>query len=682
LNIGLQEKHIMKSIKFKILLNFCLAAALIITVLAIVVSWKLSDSISRQSTMLVGDLTEYTNETLDGHHEILESFIDNIKEDTWRNVSDICKQPVVKTTIECQLLDALTNFLESASKTAGMDFAMMYDGEGKLLASFPAKANKGWLEDNYRSGELAAIGRDFIKKGAGNNATKLVAVLKHDPAFLKSCGLSDRDIAGKGGISIASAGIIRDDSDNPLAVCITGKLLNKYDKLMGQIYDATGSACAVYLGGIPIARAGLSEKGNDGDDVANLQISPTVQAEVYKSDKPINITSTLAGQPYLTTCSALKSCDGEKIGILCVGVPKSKIIERQEGMLSYGIDAKRSVQVWILGIGIVSLFIFVGVSLIITRSITVPLLRSINVLRESAVQVSDSASQISSATQSLAEGTAEQASGLEETSASIEEMASMTKQNAENANQANTVMDKTLQVVEQANASMNELINSMQEISKASDETAKIIKTIDEIAFQTNLLALNAAVEAARAGEAGAGFAVVADEVRNLAMRAADAAGNTSELIEGTTKKVKEGASVVTKTNEAFTELAEGANKISALVGEISSASNEQSRGVGQINATMAQMDQITQQNSSKSEEFAGASQELTAQAEQMKGIANELMSLVAGSSNEGTSYKTAIGIDTISATSEKNSRGKEITVLKEKILKPEEFIPMDDEDF
>jgi len=171
----------------------------------------------------------------------------------------------------------------------------------------------------------------------------------------------------------------------------------------------------------------------------------------------------------------------------------------------------------------------------------------------------------------------------------------------------------------------------MDEISKASDETSKIIKTIDEIAFQTNLLALNAAVEAARAGEAGAGFAVVADEVRNLAMRAADAAKNTAELIEGTVKKVGDGTNLVNTTNEAFGKVAVSASKVGELVAEIASASNEQSQGISQVNTAVTEMDKVVQQNAANAEESASASEEMNAQAEQMKSMVNELGELVGG---------------------------------------------------
>jgi methyl-accepting chemotaxis protein len=198
------------------------------------------------------------------------------------------------------------------------------------------------------------------------------------------------------------------------------------------------------------------------------------------------------------------------------------------------------------------------------RSISRPINRIIEGLTEGAEQMASGSTQVASASQSLAEGASEQAAGLEETSSSIEEMASMTKKNAENAGQANHLMIDTGKVVGGANQAMGELNQSMNEISLASEETSKIIKTIDEIAFQTNLLALNAAVEAARAGEAGAGFAVVADEVRNLAMRAAEAAKNTANLIEGTVKRIKNGSEIVNRTNEAFVKVVQGSKKSKA----------------------------------------------------------------------------------------------------------------------
>jgi methyl-accepting chemotaxis protein len=190
-------------------------------------------------------------------------------------------------------------------------------------------------------------------------------------------------------------------------------------------------------------------------------------------------------------------------------------------------------------------------------------------------------------------------------------------------------------VVDEANQAMKELTQSMQEITLASEETGKIIKTIDEIAFQTNLLALNAAVEAARAGEAGAGFAVVADEVRNLAMRAAEAAKNTSSLIESTVKKIKNGSGIVEKTNQAFQRVAQGSKKATELVGEIAAASNEQAQGIGQINKAISEMDRVVQQNSASAEESASAAEELNAQAEQMKGYVEELVTLIGGTSQE-----------------------------------------------
>jgi methyl-accepting chemotaxis protein len=329
---------------------------------------------------------------------------------------------------------------------------------------------------------------------------------------------------------------------------------------------------------------------------------------------------------------------------------------------------------------------------IISKGIAKPINRTIDSLTEGADQVASASTQVSSASQSLAEGASEQASSLEETSSSLEEMAAMTKQNADNATQADTLMKEANQVIGKADTSMTELTTSMEEISRASEETSKIIKTIDEIAFQTNLLALNAAVEAARAGEAGAGFAVVADEVRNLAMRAADAAKNTADLIEGTVKKVKDGGELVTRTNEAFAEVAKSASKVGELVGEIAAASNEQASGIEQVNKAVTEMDKVTQTNAANAEESAAASEEMNAQAAQMKGVVEELGAIVGRSADSRDHAikrkQTTQGADATPgahkalAAPAKNASEKRITVHQKKEAKPDEVIPMDEGDF
>ncbi len=259
-----------------------------------------------------------------------------------------------------------------------------------------------------------------------------------------------------------------------------------------------------------------------------------------------------------------------------------------------------------------------------------------------ADKVAAASHHVSSASQSLAEGSSEQAASVEETSSSMEEMASMTKQNAGNAKQADHHMRNSGKVVKTANGSMVELTRSIAEISKASEDTSKIIKTIDEIAFQTNLLALNAAVEAARAGEAGAGFAVVADEVRNLAMRAAEAAKETTGLIEGTIKKVKSGSDLVSTTDDAFSEVATSVKKVGELVGEIAGASNEQAEGIAQVSRAVEEMNRAVQQNAANAEESASASQEMNAQAELLKGYISDLMAVVGGSAKKTPESRSA----------------------------------------
>jgi methyl-accepting chemotaxis protein len=268
------------------------------------------------------------------------------------------------------------------------------------------------------------------------------------------------------------------------------------------------------------------------------------------------------------------------------------------------------------------------------RTISRPIDRVILTLNESAAQISAASEEVATSSQSLAEGASEQAASLEETAAAIEEISAMTRQNSDNAGMAKGLSDRTGISVEKANGSMEQLVVQMREISSMGEEIGKIIKTIDEIAFQTNLLALNAAVEAARAGEAGAGFAVVADEVRNLAQRAAGAARNTSELIEHTIRRIKDGTVLVEKTEADFTEVTDSVRKVTGLAAEVAMASAEQSRGILEVSSAVSGIDRTTQQNATNAEEIAASSEEMNGQAINLQEIVHTLELMMKGERN------------------------------------------------
>lgn len=234
-------------------------------------------------------------------------------------------------------------------------------------------------------------------------------------------------------------------------------------------------------------------------------------------------------------------------------------------------------------------------------------------------QVDMGAGQVADGSQALAQGATEQASAIQELSATIGEMSEHVNRNAENAIEGSRMSAEAGEGVEDSNRYMKQLMDAMDEISTTSHEINKIIKTIDDIAFQTNILALNAAVEAARAGAAGKGFAVVADEVRSLAGKSAEAASNTTALIESTVNAVENGMRVAEETAKSLNVVVERASVVNEKIQEIAKVSEEQATAITQINTGIDQIATVVQTNSATAEQSAAASEELSGQANVVK---------------------------------------------------------------
>ena len=236
-------------------------------------------------------------------------------------------------------------------------------------------------------------------------------------------------------------------------------------------------------------------------------------------------------------------------------------------------------------------------------------------------QVSAGSKQVSYGSQALSQGASEQASSVQVLTSAVGEVAEKTKRNAANAGEANELTHVVKGNAEKGNRLMTDMVQAMNEINEASGNISKIIKVIDDIAFQTNILALNAAVEAARAGQHGKGFAVVAEEVRNLAARSAEAARNTTELIQGSIQKVEVGTKLADYTAVALDEINTGVIKIVDIIEDIAKSSNDQAMGISQINMGLNQVSKVVQTNAATAEQSAASSQELSGQAEMLKSM-------------------------------------------------------------
>lgn len=250
-------------------------------------------------------------------------------------------------------------------------------------------------------------------------------------------------------------------------------------------------------------------------------------------------------------------------------------------------------------------------------------------LTESSTRIRAASDELASGSQSIASGAVEQAASIEEISAAATQIRSMTEQSVDRTSSASATVVESDQSIAEVNLKLQDMANSMQAMTSTSDRISKIIKVIDEIAFQTNILALNAAVEAARAGEAGLGFAVVADEVRSLAQKCAQAARDTTSLIQESIVKSREGSVSLERVSEAVARVTQLSSQVKTLVEGVREAGGDQVRGIQQISAGVQQMEQVTQAAAASAEENAAASEQLRTESASMDGMVRHLTGLI-----------------------------------------------------
>jgi len=620
----------MKTIKNKILICFCITGASIITALGIFISLMLDTGLSRQSEILSDELTCLIKENLAGQHNIFKSKIHHIGEEVEGITQNISKDHRVPGCIEKYLIPRLNGILESFKDR--MDFAIIFDPDGRHIASYPSDTGDDvdihWIEQYFQSWELGKKAREILKNDSADKEYHLISVTKHDAAFTKAFRLTDRNFSGPGLISIASASIIRDDFGSPVALGITGRILNNYAAPLDEFYEATGLDCAIYLENVPIAHAGFAHKEEKPATSEELGISKEILQKIYDAKLPSAISLKIAGKNYVAVCSSVKTSEGENIGAISVGMPEEKFMKISEKILSHGTVSKKNIQHRIWLIGCVSVLIFIAVSLVIAIRIERPIRKIIMGLSDAAVTVISASSQVMTASEQLASGTSEQASSAEESLASLEEMAAASMETSELTRGSVQLMNDNIKKSVKTVMSLVELTEKIALIEKDGDQISDIIKIIDSIAFSTNILSLNAAVEAARAGTAGSGFAVVAGEVRNLAADVAKSAKTIQNLLDTTIKRITESASAIKSMNKDFEGIIRSATVMGDKTTAITEASKEVARNMELIRNGISEMGKIIYKNAANAEEFAAASEELNAQAEHLKYYVKELESM------------------------------------------------------
>ena len=362
----------MKSITTKMVVSFCLLALLSIFILGGVVSLQINRSISQQSAQLAAEMTGRMYDTLNLPQQTFELFL---REDIERSITSLCSSPTLIANFEADRLKPLEAEIYKVAQSQRLDFALLFNLKGQVKISFPANLDVFQVEKYFTAWEFSA--RAFRGLTAETAAqTKFGDTLaRYDARMLAALGLSQRDIAGQGALGIVAAGVVRNDFGEPLGLCLIGTLLNNYQEALQYLHAIAGYVSVIYLDTTPIAQAGFDNQAGKDGDLALLRIPPAIQAAVHGSDSKSDQVLTLAGEPYLTACSVLRSAAAENLGMLCIGLPEQQITDAQRSIFASGLRTRQNIQQWIMGIGIGLLGLFALASVVIATRMVKPIKR-------------------------------------------------------------------------------------------------------------------------------------------------------------------------------------------------------------------------------------------------------------------------------------------------------------------
>jgi len=553
----------MKSIKTKTLLTFCISAAVIILAIMTLISLKLGGTIRTQSQLLSKELTSMSNETLTGYHGIFKSVTETMVEDIMDVAAQVERTPSIIDMIKLQgvyqLSGTLDNFRILNDK---IDFVILFGLEGGYIASAPSEIydsiNSKWLEKFYQASKLwqkTIRVLNTLKTSSEADEKSLYGVTKIDARFIEAFQLRDARFDGKNFLCMHTAKLLKDSKEEPVAILISGKILNNYQKPFKKFHDTTGLACAVYLGTDPIIQTGFGGQDKKIPTAGDLAISPETLKEIYAADKSKNLSVTLAGRRYRAAASAVVDSKAQKIGALMVAMPERVVTEIDRRVSQYGNSQKRNLQLWLLSFGVAALAILVFISTLIANQVANPVLNVValanaiaagNLTRRLNMDRQDEIGHMAVALDNSCKNLSEMISRIKNhadiLAGAAEEMTSVSTQMASSAEEMSAQSASVAGTTEQMSASINSMASASEEmslniqsVSSTADQLSQSMDTVasavEEMSVSIKDVSANAQSGSDTAGKAMA-MSAAATETMTVLDGAAKEIGLVTDLIK------------------------------------------------------------------------------------------------------------------------------------------------------